>query len=365
MAETSRAATLLAPNKLEIRAYPIPEIPPDGGLVAVEMAGVCGSDVKYYHGRIELPLPIILGHEILGRVAKLGPKAASIHGLKEGDRIILKGALGCGRCADCRRGAARFCKKRTSYGGRTSCLNPPHLFGGFADYIYLAPDVLATKVSDSLPAEAAVLIGAVMANGFQWAIRQGGVKMGDYVLIQGPGQQGLACTFAARQAGAARIFVSGIGRDAKRLALAERFGAHRTINVEKENVVEVVREETGGAMADVVIDVSGSPNAIKTSVECLRRQGTMVLGGLTGDATVTPMLMDKLVWGEICLQGVFTADNDATEQAMRLIESTNFPVEEMVSHTFPLEETERCIQAVGGEIPELYPTKALIRPLYP
>src|SRR5207247_3408715 len=89
----------------------------------------------------------------------------------------------------CRRGAARFCKKRTSYGGKTTCANPPHLFGGFADYIYLAPDVLVTKVRDDLPAEAAVLIGAVMANGFQWAVRRGGLKMGDYILIQGPGQQ--------------------------------------------------------------------------------------------------------------------------------------------------------------------------------
>jgi alcohol dehydrogenase len=362
MAETCRAATLLAPDKIEIREYPIPEIPPDGGLVAVERAGVCGSDVKYFHGKIKLPLPVILGHEILGRVAKLGRAAASIHGLKEGDRVILKGALGCGRCADCRRGAGRFCKKRTSYGGRTTCANPPHLFGGFADYIYLAPDALATKVGDDLAPEAAVLVGAVMANGFQWAVRLGGVKMGDYVLIQGPGQQGLACAFAARHAGAARIFVTGIGRDAQRLALAERFGAHRAINVETENIFAVVREETGGAMADVVIDVSGSPKAIQTSIECVRRQGTMVLAGLTGDATVTPMLMDKIVWGEIRLQGAFTADNDAVEATMRLLEATKFPVEEMVSHVFGLEETERCIRAVGGELPELYPTKALIKP---
>ncbi len=362
MVERCRAATLVEPNKIEIRDYPIPEILPDGGLVAVEMAGVCGTDVKYYHGKIELPLPIILGHEILGRVVKLGREAASIHGLKEGDRIILKGALGCGRCADCRRGAARFCKKRTSYGVRTSCANPPHLFGGFADYVYLAPDVLTTKVSERLSAEAAVLVGSVMANGFQWAVRQGGVKMGDYVLIQGPGQQGLACTFAARQAGAARVFITGIGRDTDRLALAERFGAHRTINVEKENVVEVVRKETNGAMADAVVDVSGSPKAIQTSVECVRRQGTMVLAGLTGDGTLTPLLMDKFVWGEIRLQGAYTADNDATEAAMRLLESTKFPVQEMVSHIFPLEETERCVRAVAGEIAGLYPTKALIKP---
>ena len=330
--------------------------------MAVEMAGVCGTDVKYFHGKIDLPLPVILGHEVLGRVAKLGKEAAAIHRLEEGDRVILKGALGCGRCADCRRGAARFCKKRTNYGGRTTCAEPPHLFGGFAEYLYLAPDALATKVSDRLPAEAAVLIGSVMANGFQWAVRGGGVKIGDFVLVQGPGQQGLACTFAARQAGASRIFVSGISRDGKRFELAKRFGAHRTINVEEENVVDVIRRETDGAMADVVIDVSGNPKAIQISIDCLRRQGTMVLAGLTGDATVTPMLMDKLVWNEIRLQGVFTADNDATEAVMRLIEGAEFPAQEMVSDIFSLDETERCIRAVGGEIPDLYPTKALIKP---
>jgi threonine dehydrogenase-like Zn-dependent dehydrogenase len=226
----------------------------------------------------------------------------------------------------------------------------------------LAPDVLATKVSDQLPAEAAVLVGAVMANGFQWAIRRGGVKMGDYVLIQGPGQQGLSNTFAARHAGAAKVFITGIGRDQPRLELAKKFGAHRAINVEEEDVVEVIRKETNGDMMDVVVDVSGNPKAIQTSVDCLRRQGTLVLGGLTGDATVTPLLLDKFVWGELKLQGVFTADNDATEAALRLLEETKFPVQEMVSHVFPLSETEKCIRAVGGEIPELFPTKALINP---
>ena len=126
MAATSRGATLLGPDKLEIREYPIPDISADGGLVKVEMGGVCGSDFKYLHGgKNGLPYPLILGHEILGRVEKLGKEAAAIHGIAEGDRIIMKGAKGCGRCAHCRRGAARFCKSRIGYGGQTTCANPP------------------------------------------------------------------------------------------------------------------------------------------------------------------------------------------------------------------------------------------------
>ena len=362
MADTCRAATLVAPKRIEIREYSVPDIPPDGGLLRVEMGGVCGTDYKYYNGKLDLPIPIILGHEILGRVEKLGREATQTHGVREGDRVILKGSLGCGRCADCRRGFARFCKQRSAYGSRMSSAQPPHLFGGFAEYLYLTPTALLTKISDELSAAAAALIGSVMANGFQWAVRHGGVKMGDYVLIQGPGQQGLACTFAASHAGAARIFVTGMGRDADRLAIAKKFGAHRTIDVEQEDPLRVITEETDGAMVDVAVDVSGQPAAITKSVECLRRQGKLVLGGLTGDQTVTSMITDKLVWGEICVQGAYTGDNDAVDATIRLLESTEFPVEDMVSHVFPLEDTERCIRAVGGEIPGLYPTKALIRP---
>src|SRR5262245_66658888 len=97
---TVRGATLLGADKLEIREYPIPDIPADSGLVKVEMGGVCGTDVKYLHSKLKVDYPIILGHEILGRVEKLGKNAAAIHPLKEGDRIILKGALACGGGAD-------------------------------------------------------------------------------------------------------------------------------------------------------------------------------------------------------------------------------------------------------------------------
>lgn len=361
---TSRGATLVEPGRLEIREYPVPEVAHDGALLEIELGGVCGTDVKYYRGRIELPLPVILGHEILGRVVALGRDAGAIHGVAEGDRVILKGSRGCGRCASCIRGAPRFCPTRTGYGGSTSSADPPHLYGGFADHLYVNPDALLLPVPERMSAAAAVVIGSVMANGFQWAVRQGGATLGSYVVVQGPGQQGLACVFAARQAGAARIIVTGLARDAERFALARAWGADRVVDVEEEDVVDVVREETGGELADVVVDVSGSPRAVVASVECLRPQGTLVLGGLTGSATETAMKLDRLVWKELRVQGAFTADSDAIVSTMRLVEATGFPVEDMVSHTFPLDETERCIVAVGGgpDGTEPLPTKAVIAP---
>lgn len=360
--QSVRGATLIGPGQIEMREYPRPQVADDGALLDIELGGVCGTDVKYLHGRISLPYPVILGHEIVGRVAAIGDTARLIHGVAEGDRVILKGSRGCGHCADCRRGAARFCRTRTNYGGQTSSDEPPHLFGGFADQLYVAPDACLTKVSERLSATAAVLIGSVMANGYQWAVVQGGAHLGDYVLIQGPGQQGLACTFAAKAAGAGRIVVSGRAKDAERLSLARAWGADRVIDVDSEDVLDVVREETGGVMADVVVDVSGSSGAFATSIRATRRQGTVVLAGLTGSGVTTPVELDELVWSERRVQGAFTADAPALDATIRYVEASGFPVDDMVTHVFTLDETERCIRSVGGEIPELYPVKAVIRP---
>jgi alcohol dehydrogenase len=357
-----RGATLVGPERIEIREYPRPAIPADGALLEVEAGGVCGTDVKYFHGTIPLPYPVILGHEIAGRIAQIGPAARRIHGVDEGDRVILKGTRGCGHCPDCRRGGPRFCKQKTNYGGTIPSDRPPHLFGGFADALYVAPDVVLTRVPDGMSADAACLVGSVMANGYQWAVVQGGAHLGDYVLIQGPGQQGLACLFAAKAAGAGRVVVSGRGRDAERLRLATAWGADRIVDVDQEDVLDVVREETGGHMADVVVDVSGSPAAIPTSLKATRRQGTMVLAGLVGTGVKVPLELDDAVWSEKRIQGAYTADATALDATLRSVVATGFPVTDMASHVFPLEETERCIHAVGGEIEGLYPVKAIIRP---
>ena len=202
--------------------------------------------------------------------------------------------------------------------------------------------------------EAAVLCGSVMANGYQWAILHGGVTFGDTVLIQGPGQQGLACTWAARAAGAARIIVSGVAADADRLVLARRWGADLTVEADRADVVAAVADETGGAMADVVVDVSGSPAALASSVAAVRKRGTLVLAGLSGGRKV-PVEIDALVWNEIRVQGAFTASSPALRATMELIESTGFKPEEMISHTFGLDDTERCIRAIGNEVEGMYP----------
>ncbi|MBI4491799.1 MAG: zinc-binding dehydrogenase [Chloroflexi bacterium] len=359
---TVRAAVLEAPERLVLREFERPRLGPDDGLLEVELAAICGTDWKTFHGKLDYPLPLILGHEILGRIADMGERFAQRYGLSIGDRVAVEGSLPCWSCLECQTGEYRFCARRRSYGGRAPADVPPYLWGGFAALMYLAPGSLLHPVASDVPAEAAVLVPGVVANGIQWARILGGVKHQDVVVVQGCGPQGLACALVAHECGADRVLITGLSRDADRLALARELGADLAVDVERDHVVEVVGDLTHGRMADVVIDVSGSPRAIATSIELVRKQGTLVLGGLTGKETVTPLKIDALVWNEIKLQGVFTKGTQAIRDAIKLVESRKYPLERMITHRYPLERAEEAIRAIGGETPGVYPIKAAIVP---
>jgi alcohol dehydrogenase len=359
---TTESLVLKAPGPLELQTFPLPTIGQEDGLLQVELAGICGTDWKTFHGKLPYPTPVILGHEILGRLAQVGPGLREKTGLQEGDRVSVAGSVPCWSCRACHTGSYRFCDSKRSYGTSTPCTEPPYLWGSFGRYMYLAPGSILHRVADDVPAEAAVLVQGVMANGFQWAGHLGQVRPRQAVVIQGCGPQGLGCTVAAREFGAALVIVTGLSRDAQRLDLAHAFGADATIDVEREDLQTRVRDLTGGELADVVIDVSGSPAAIAASVQLLHRQGTLVLAGLTGRETITPMLMDHLVWNEITVRGAYTKGSEAVRDSLALVASRKYPLEQMVSHTFGLDQAETAIRAIGGELPGTYPIKAAVRP---
>ncbi|MDZ4246929.1 MAG: zinc-binding dehydrogenase, partial [Dehalococcoidia bacterium] len=217
------------------------------------------------------------------------------------------------------------------------------------------------KISDDVPAEAAVLAKAVIGNGIQWLRVMGEAKIGDTVVIQGTGPQGLSATIAARESGAGNIIVTGLTRDAQRLALAREYGANHTVNVEEEDVVKFVRELTGGKMADVILDVTGNTRGMVTSVDLVKKQGIVVCAG-TGTKSPTPLMMDKIVLNEIRLQGVFSSDSKVTPAAVKLIESRKYPIEKMVTHKFTLHQADEAVRAVAGEIEGMYPIKAVLVP---
>lgn len=358
-----KAAVVEAPGVMKIREFERPRIGPEDALLKVEMAGVCGTDPKIYHGEItQYPLPLILGHEILGTVEEIGRDAERAYGVRAGDRVILEANIQCGRCPYCVRGEYKYCLNVRGYGTKISSATPPHLWGAYAEYLYVAPGSLVHRISPKVPAAAAVLTNAAVANGVQWLRFVGGAKIGDRVIIQGAGPQGLAAILAARESGASLIVVVGRSTDRDRFSLAREFGAHETVNVDEEDVVSRVHELSGGEMADIVLDVTGSTAALAAAFDLVRKQGTVVIAGLTGARAVTPMLMDKIVWNELSVKGVFSKSSPATVAAIRLVESGRYPLEKMVSHLYPLERAEEAVRAAAGEVPGVEPIKVAILP---
>jgi alcohol dehydrogenase len=364
MATKGLAAVVKEPGKIELEEFTLPKIGPEDGLLRVEMVGVCGTDPGLYRGKVKLgPYPFILGHEILGRVEEVGSEMARRFGIKKGERVIVEAFIRCGHCDNCKKGNYRFCVNQSGYGGFISAETPPYLWGAYGEYMYLAPGSAGIyPVSEETPAEAAVLINAVISNGIRWVREMGGVTIGDTVVIQGVGQQGLAATIAAREAGAALVIVTGLSIDSERFKLAKEFGADVIINAEQEDVVFKITEITQGKLADVVVDVTGNPEALQIDPDIVKPQGTIVSAGITGTETITPLLMDKIVFKEIRLQGVLSNDITTMRPAIRLVESRKYPIEKIVTHKFPLLQAERAVQTTGKEFPADYPIKVVIKP---
>ncbi|MDF1590253.1 MAG: alcohol dehydrogenase catalytic domain-containing protein [Desulfobacterales bacterium] len=360
----SRAMVLTGPQKLELQRFGLPETGEDDGLLALECVGVCGSDPGIFEGRPTRgprPYPIILGHEIVGRIYKMGKAAQIRHGVAEGDRVVLEYAFGCGQCGPCLSGGYTLCDRNYTYGSMITCQDPPHLYGGYSDFVYIHPRAMVHKIGEDISAEVGVLICAVIGNGIRWLRQIGGVSIGDTVVIVGPGLQGIAATAVAKEAGAGCIIVAGLARDRARLETARRFGADRVIDIEETDPVKVVTEMTAGRMADVAMDVSGSPAGADLALSLAGKRATVVLPGIYKDSRV-PINLNRAVVNEIRMLGVFSHDFRAVRPAIRMVRQNKYPFDDLISHRFKLEDAEQALRLVGGKIQGEPPLKVLLYP---
>jgi threonine dehydrogenase-like Zn-dependent dehydrogenase len=346
--DSVRGAVQTGPLAYEIREFDLPAIGPDEGLLRVEACGVCGSDVEQYRGHLVRPgmFPLIPGHEPLGIIEKVGERAAERWGVAVGDRVAVEILRPCHACDFCLTGRYMSCPNRDGAYGMTPLSRAPGLWGGFADYLYLHPWAILHKVRKDLPPELAVMFNPLGA-GVRWAAYLGEVGLGETVLILGPGQRGLTSVIAARARGAGTIIVTGLSRDEEKLALAREFGADHTINVEEEDVVARVTEITGGAMADVVLELTPmATQPVLDAVEAVRHSGRIVLAGLKGGKTVD-LVTDRLINKGVTVRGAFGVNAEAYIEAIRIIESGRFPLEKMHSGKYELADTEAAIQSLA------------------
>ncbi|MFF7125292.1 S-(hydroxymethyl)mycothiol dehydrogenase [Streptomyces sp. NPDC016566] len=266
-----------APVSLETIVVPDPG--PGEAVVKIEACGVCHTDLHYREGGISDEFPFLLGHEAAGVVEAVGEGVTDV---APGDFVILNWRAVCGTCRACLRGRPWYCfsthnaKQRMTLTDGTE-LSPALGIGAFAEKTLVAAGQ-CTKVDRAASAAAAGLLGCGVMAGIGAAINTGNVGRGDTVAVIGCGGVGDAAIVGAKLAGAAKVIAVDI--DDRKLATAAKLGATHTVNSRQTDVVDAVRELTGGFGADVVIEAVGRPETYRQAFYARDLAGTVVLVGV-------------------------------------------------------------------------------------
>ena len=341
-----------------LRSVPVPAIPERGALIHIDACGVCGTDLHILKGHWpgELPWPFTLGHELSGVVEAIGPRLTTDYmgrPLREGDRVIMPPLMACGECYYCVHYPSRAnkCLNPTYYGRKIGFAEPPHLWGGWAEMVYIDLDRLpATKIF-RVPDDMAAMVGSLVepfssvTRAFNRAMSLGtdSFKPGDSVVIQGSGPIGVMALIAARQRGAGRVIVVGAPEN-PRLALCREFGADATIAIDDYSTaderVRAVREEVGGFGADLAFDCSGNPAAGPEGVEMLRDGGTYVEMGQFTDAGSIDTNWHRMCVKEVQILGSWAFTPDEVNQAITNLHAVQNNYDwTLLQRKFPLTES--------------------------
>ena len=362
----ARAALLTEPRHYELRGFPIPEPGPGAVLVRNELSGICGTDKHTYQGYVaqytgaakpsSTPFPIIQGHENVGTVAAIGGRVLDFDGveLAVGDRVVVSPNLVCGTCWSCTHDLPyTLCENILDYGNTISAAEAPHLFGGWAHYLYALPGSKIFRVPDDLPSEVAVLaevfavtIGLDRAKQFG-AFPGEGFQFGDTVVVFGTGPLGLCHVAKARMMGAGVIIA--VDLSAQRLEFARRLGADHAVDrssASADDLLGLVRDLTHGRGADVVVECAGVPAAVPESLDLLRPGGTYIeVGNFSDLGTVAISPNRHLCSKGIRMIGIPGQEAGAYGPSMRQMARTldEYPWRSFVSHRFPLERVEEAV----------------------
>lgn len=344
--EITNSMVLLEPRKMELREFPIPNIGREEFLLKVELVGICGGDPIEYEGRNrKTHYPLILGHEVVGRIEKIGDLAAKNYKVAVGERVTVEPYVVCGKCYYCLNGLYQFCEESRVYGVNVSSDTPPFLWGAYGQYMYGAPGSRVHKIAENVSAEAACM-SSVLGNGVRWIRTLGEVKFGESVVIIGPGAQGLATVIAAKEAGANPIIILGKTRNAAKWDLAKEYGADFIVDTTIEDPIEAVKVLTGGRMADVVVETTGAGTMMEIALQIARPTARCVFVGTCG-FEMSSLTTDLIVFKELRVIGGLGQSWD-TEHAVNIINSRRYAIEKMVTHQFPLEKADEAIKFYMG-----------------
>ena len=361
-----RAAVMERPGRIALHEFAMPDPGPGAVVMKVHYSGICGTDKHTFRGESkqyagtpherDLTYPLICGHENVGEVAALGSEVLDSEGrpLKLGDRIVPGANIACGACHFCRNNYPYYmCENLQDYGNSLHCGQPPHLFGGWAEYMYLLPGTHIFRVPDDLPDHVAVLTEIMsVTHGVETAQSLlgliGGSRFGQSIAVLGLGPLGLCHLIKAKLLGAGKLIATD--RFASRLRLAEAFGASLTMRVDDtapEERIALAREHSEGIGPDIVLDCSGFPQTFVEAIRMVRVGGVVVEAGTfvdMGPVAINPN--SDICTKNVSVIGVGGETSTSYLPSMRLMAANlrRLPFERIVSHRMPLERAQEALE---------------------
>ncbi|HZT31943.1 MAG TPA: alcohol dehydrogenase catalytic domain-containing protein [Bryobacteraceae bacterium] len=311
-------------------------LPPAAGQVQIQVShcGICGTDLHLFHGKMDhrVRLPQVIGHEMSGTIVNLGP---GVTGYREGDRVTVMPLDPCGECPACKAGHSHVCQRLKFIG-----IDSPGALQG----LWTVPAHTLHHLPDSLSLEHGALVEPIAVACHD--VRLGEVKPGDFVVVQGSGPIGTLVALVARHE-RARVLVTEV--NPFRIQLAQELGLE-VINPRQTNVVEYVEEQTGGAGADVIFEVSGSAAGAELMTKLPRVRGRIVIVAIFGEQPKVDLF--RFFWRELKLCGARVYEHQDFERAIQLAAGGALPFPRLITDVYSLDQLEQGLRQMerGGEV---------------
>lgn len=324
--KTEMDAALFTGKEITKQSISSPVIGKGEVLIKVLHAGLCGTDLAIYLGKMahRIKPPLVMGHEFCGVIVEKDPSLS----INIGQKVIIQPMLGCGTCPLCMKGETQVCLSSRVIGIEQN--------GGFAEYA-VAPIEAVYPVPQEMPSDEAALMEpvAVAVRG----VKQANVAQGDVVVVLGGGPIGLLLAMAARQAGAEKVYVSEIND--YRLKVANDLG-FLTIDAKQRDVEEAILADTNEFGADVVFEAAGTVHTAKQMTRIIKRQGTILVISLYKEPAPVDLL--AMQNRELTIKSTRAYTHQDFKEAIELVAQKQFDLAPLITDRLPLEQLAEGFQ---------------------
>ncbi len=312
------------PGHVELRDTETPPVAANQVLLEIAHCGICGTDLHVYHDTFRNYPPVILGHEFSGRVVEVGSEVKDVR-LDDTFSVLGAIAIQCGRCEYCERGEFMFCANRRGMGHGVN--------GAFAKYAAVRPDQLFA-IPEGVSMEYGALVEP-LAVAVHVVEEVASFRLGDVILLSGPGPIGLLCLKMLLSHGL-KVIVAGTSEDRLRLDMARQYGAAVTVMVDQENLAEIVAAETDGQGVALAVETAGAEGSVRNCLQSLRPLGHYVQVGHFGKDLTLPW--DLVAFRQLQLHGSVGYTKETWRRTMQILGQHTLDLSDVITHRFPLSD---------------------------